>query len=354
MSRLSILLVGIVLASVPARARADTFDDFSTAFSTRVSDGFGVTLVETDERRASFARREYFAHVANKALALAQLRLHASVQGDPLNLETMRGIIHTGGWDCSVNHACWSCDGKKWWQRGPCEIGRAACAAAQAPRLGVCSAGKALDGAEFGRIDFSGALLSLDADASDFNLQLDDSLSTLRLSPKVSASASVQNLKAAIHLNAIIGIFTGCPLPPTISVPPIGLSLSSSSIPVSGSIFLDDTAMNGLQVSFSLDSLSVKAQVNTGDIFGWIERNPLQVITCPLPTIAGFTYATTVSEHEFPLINRQVKTRLSSFTLKRAGQAIVVVPRTTPKAIGVIESSDGKRPAEGLPQQGPL
>lgn len=324
--------------SVPAGA--DGFGDFSDAFSKRVGDGFGVSLVDTSKRRAAFARREYFAHVSNKVLALAQLRLHASVQGESLSLETMRSILHTGHWDCSVNHVCWSCDGKKWWQRGPCEVGRAACAAAQAPRLAVCAAGKALDGTELGHIDFSGALLNVDGDVHEFNLMLDESLATLHAAPKIGLSASVQNLNAAVHLNVIAGVFAGCPLPPTIHVPKIGVSLTNVTVPVSGAIVVDSAAgaTDGLRLSISLDAVHVKGKVDTGDIFDWIKANPTAIIFCPLPSIAAFTYATTVSEHEFTFMKDAVKVKVSSFKLKRNSQPLVVNPKLTPQAIGVIEA----------------
>lgn len=332
-------LVLMLIVASPPRASADTFGEYEEAFSAAVASNFALSDGARAGRRAAFVRRDFLAENVTKVLQDAQVQVHADAQGYGLPDSTTKIVLHTGGWDCSVNHFCGSCDGKKWLARAGCEIARGTCAAGLAPALAVCTAGKALDNAELGHIDFSGASLNVAADVSDFKLTVDSTLATVAASPSFNAAGVVTHLEAAVHLQTIVGIFTACVMPPRISAPDIKVSLKSVSVPVSASLHFEaaKNASDGLQLIVSLDAIKLDTDVDTGDIFSWVVKNPTALVFCTLPSIAGFVSATLTKHFHFEFTEKPIPMKVVSVRVQRDNESINMVPTLTPSAVGVLE-----------------
>jgi hypothetical protein len=348
MTSASRLVVTLAALAISAPASPTEFDDYSAAFKAQVRSSFAVEPSEAWTRKAAFARRDFLARTMEKVASDAAPVLEFSAQGEPLELESPRWIVETASWDCSVNGFCGRCDDEGIFTRGPCELARAGCALALSPAIGVCAAGKAMNGTELARLDLSGGRLSVTGEARQFRLSIDPKLDSAKANPSVTASATVRGLRAQPHLHFVLGIFTACPFPPSIAVPTIAVSTSNARVDVKASVAVEavpEEAPEAIALSLELSRVEVVADVNTGDVFAWIGNNPLALLVCPLPALAGFAGATTISHQKVPLLPQPISTSVGQLRLKRGGTPLPIVPKITEQSIGLVE---GDRPVAAL------
>jgi hypothetical protein len=344
----ALVIAAIVTASTGAAA--DEFDDYAAAVKGRAGTTFAFKPVDGWTRRTLFVRRDFLAHLAGTAVRDAQPTLNVTVDGQQLQLDDLFAVIHTGDLDCSVNKICWSCEGKGWFARGLCELGRANCAAFQAPRIALCAAAKAANNTELAHLKFHDPghfpdpTLKLLGVVSDFQLSIDPHLESAHAQPLVTLSATLHDLHAGVGLHPVLGIFgIGCLFRPTISAPDIGISAHASQVALDPSISIDPLpadAPERVDLSLTLQNLNVRVELQTGDVLDWIKSNPVLVLSCELPALAAFVWATTVQEKDLTVLKTPVTKRLASMSLSRDGRPVRVTPQKTPEAIGLIEAPE--------------
>src|SRR5260370_19869260 len=85
----------------PTGLHAADFEDFRKSFKSQVDAGFGPRADATWNTKVLAARKDFLAQAADKTTAAAAMSVHFSLSGEPLSLDPIRAVVHTGDKDCS-------------------------------------------------------------------------------------------------------------------------------------------------------------------------------------------------------------------------------------------------------------
>jgi len=287
LARVTVILSCVWCTSAIAFAQ-DDFDKLRSEFQQKATTTLGPDSVQTSDSLSFYVSRKLLSNAVKLEFNKSDVRIAAafprqtlSPQPKPVDL-TMPHIIK------SCAPICFNCCDCGLFSPDCClcDIGRAACIAAEAPVLAACQATKTIldlaAGAHLGSIEFKDVVAQASMDPSPLKIDIDDTLSNATINANLSVRGEIEG-KADIHLETLVSVFTACFTIKPVDIPRTPIVITASS-PTFQNKLDPVPSDDGISIQVTLQKTSLHLNFKVSPLLTIIANNPDLIVTCALPS----------------------------------------------------------------------